>query len=237
MYFQELQSRLVDVARERVRAGQLTERGLARLCGMSQPHMHNVLKKIRALSNDSADRLMGALGLGVSDLLWRVSSEPDAGIQAIPVMRNRIGPGADAVFGVTKGYVPMPRSILKDLVDPVAARLRPDLVLPKALAAHDVVLLDRNPRLRAAPAPQGLWVVSDEGGMRVRYLRMGPGRLYIAHEVTLDDPERWQSIGLKGRNILDIVLARVVWVGRELDVLTPLTDENPAGQLPLPNSS
>ena len=49
MYFQELQGRLIDIARERVHTGQLTERGLARLCGISRPHMHNVLKNIRAL--------------------------------------------------------------------------------------------------------------------------------------------------------------------------------------------
>ncbi len=61
MYFRELHQRLIDVARERVRAGEFTERALARIAEVSQPHMHNVLKGIRALSPDSADRLMRAL--------------------------------------------------------------------------------------------------------------------------------------------------------------------------------
>ena len=39
MYFQELQKKLVDLARERVRTGRVTERGLARMCAVSQPHM------------------------------------------------------------------------------------------------------------------------------------------------------------------------------------------------------
>jgi hypothetical protein len=41
MYFLELHTRLVDLARERVHAGEVTERGLSRMCGVSQPHMGN----------------------------------------------------------------------------------------------------------------------------------------------------------------------------------------------------
>jgi hypothetical protein len=237
VFFQELQCRLIDIARERVRAGQQTERGLARLCGMSQPHMHNVLKRIRMLSNSSADRLLEALGLRVSDLLWRVAAEPDAGIKAIPLIRNRIGPGTDAVFTKTRGFIPMTRSMVEGLVEPLAARLGPDLVLPKALAAHDLILLDQNPRLRSAPAAKSLWVVKEEGGLRVRYLRLGGTRLYIANEATVDDPQKWQSVTLKGRNILEVVLARVVWVVRELDALAPVQDDDPALQPFVPSSS
>jgi len=229
--FQQLQARLVDIARERVRAGQFTERGLAGLCGVSQPHMHNVLKRIRLLSNSSADRLLGALGLTVEELLWRAAAEPDAGIEAIPILRNRIGPGTDAVLKVTRGYFPMPRSIVMALVEPLTARLGPDLVLPGAVSAHDMVLLDQNPKLRAAPSGRSLWAVSEEGGLRIRYLRLGGTRLYIANEVTLADPQKWQSVSLKGRNILDIVRARVVWIGREIDALSPHADDDLAAQL------
>lgn len=237
MLFQELQGRLIDIARERVRAGQLTERGLARMCGLSQPHMHNVLKRIRMLSNSSADRLLEALGLTLEDLLWRAAAEPDAGIQAIPVIRNRIGSGTDAAFAVTRGFIPMPRSIVRNLVGPVAARLGPDLVLPHAAAAHDMVLLDQNPRQRSAPAGRSLWVVREEGGLRIRYVRMGGTRLYIANQATVEDPQKWQSVTLKGRSVLDVVLARVVWIGRELDALSPHEDDDPAAQLFVPSSS
>lgn len=237
MFFQELQRRLIDIASERVRAGQLTERGLARLCGMSQPHMHNVIKRIRMLSNRSADRLLDALDLRVSDLLWRVAAEPDAGIRAIPLVRNRIGPGTDPIFTKTRGFIPMTRSTVEGLVKPLAARLGPDLVLPKALAAQDLILLDQNARLRSAPAGKSLWVVKEEGGLRVRYLRLGGTRLYIANEATIDDPQKWQCVSLKGRNILEVVLARVVWVGRELDALAPKEDDDPAAQPFEPSSS
>jgi hypothetical protein len=218
MYFQALQGRLIDIARERVRAGRLTERGLARACGISQPHMHNVLKNIRVLSTGAADRLMQALDVGVPDLLWRVSTEPDAGVREIPIIRNRIGPGSDAVFSVIRGYFPLPESLLRGLVDPLAARLGPDLVLPKALAAHDLVLLDQNPRVRAEPGGgASVWVVKESASLSIRYLRMRGASLCLANEVTLEDPQQWHSIPLAGRNILDIVRARIVWICREME--------------------
>jgi transcriptional regulator with XRE-family HTH domain len=217
VYFQELQARLVDIARERVQAGKLTGRGLARLCGVSQPHMHNVLNNIRSLSTNAADRLMRALDVSVSDLLWHISTEPEAGVEAIPMIHNRIGPGTDAVFTELRGHIPLPRWLLRDLVDPLAARLGPDLVLPKALAAHDLVLLDQNPQARAGPGSNSIWVVIEDAGLRVRYLRMGGARICVANEVTLKDPRKWHSIPPQGQNILDIVRARIVWMGREME--------------------
>ena len=55
--------------RDRVRRGDLTERGLARLTGVSQPHIHNVLKGKRDLSMGTADTILSALGMDLSDLM------------------------------------------------------------------------------------------------------------------------------------------------------------------------
>jgi hypothetical protein len=71
-----LLERLAAQIRARVRNGDVTERGLARLAGLSQPHVHNVLKGARAMSPDSADRLMKALGLSARDLLAVPEAEP-----------------------------------------------------------------------------------------------------------------------------------------------------------------
>lgn len=107
--------------------------------------------------------------------------------------------------------------MVENLVDPVAARLGPDLVMPRVLAPHDLVLLDQNPEVRAAPGADGLWVLCEGNRLRVRYLRLGGTRLYVVDETTLADPQRWHSIPLQGRNILDIVRARIVWMGREME--------------------
>ena len=69
MYFETLQERLLDHLNWRVRNGDLTERRLARLTGVSQPHMHNVLKGIRMLSPGIADRILRALEMSVLDLV------------------------------------------------------------------------------------------------------------------------------------------------------------------------
>jgi plasmid maintenance system antidote protein VapI len=69
MTFRNLQDRLAANLRERVRGGEVTERGLARLTQMSQPHMHNVLKGKKVLSTDMADQVMQHLRMDVLDLL------------------------------------------------------------------------------------------------------------------------------------------------------------------------
>lgn len=78
--FSDLNERLLVVAKMRIRNGLVTERGLARSIGVSQPHLHNVLKGARALTNDTADRLLLGLQIGVADLLSaterRTTAEP-----------------------------------------------------------------------------------------------------------------------------------------------------------------
>jgi len=67
--FSELQLRLKALLHERIRSGELTERGLARRTGISQPHIHNVLKGKREFSFESADAVLRGLGLDILDLL------------------------------------------------------------------------------------------------------------------------------------------------------------------------
>ena len=69
MDFREQQRRLIAHLRALVRSGEATERGLARLTGVSQPHMHNVLKGKRLLSLEMADRVLTQLHLDVLDLI------------------------------------------------------------------------------------------------------------------------------------------------------------------------
>ena len=55
MTFQDAQLRLLAYVRSQIRNGELTERGFARLIGISQPHVHNVLKGVRNLSPEFFD--------------------------------------------------------------------------------------------------------------------------------------------------------------------------------------
>ena len=231
---EDLHERLIEAARQRVRAGQLTERGLARLCGMSQPHMHNVFKHIRALSTGSADRLMRALDLSIEGLLWQVPEGTHAGVCAVPLLRNPIGPGSDVSFAVFEGYIPFPDGLVKCLVQPVAARLAFDPVLPNPFAANDLVLLDQNAAARRESSGPHYWVVAEESGLRIRYVRLDSETLYLAGargescEANADDPSGWPSIPLAGLDILDVVRARIVWIGREMEI-APAGPARPPG--------
>ena len=69
MTFLDLQERLLDHLRHRVQSGEATERSLARLAGVSQPHLHNVLKGKRLLSFEMADGILRNLQMGVLDLI------------------------------------------------------------------------------------------------------------------------------------------------------------------------
>ena len=69
MTFQDLQLRLIEELRSRVRSGAATERGLARQSGLSQPHLHHVLKGKRVLSIEKADEVLRRLDLDVLHLI------------------------------------------------------------------------------------------------------------------------------------------------------------------------
>lgn len=69
MTFYDLQQRLLSNLRFRVQCGEATERSLARLAGLSQPHLHNVLKGKRLLSIDMADKILLNLHMGILDLI------------------------------------------------------------------------------------------------------------------------------------------------------------------------
>ena len=69
IYFELLQLRLIANVHQRVQRGELTERGLARGIGISQPHLHNMLKGVRVLSPPMADLLLRHLHMSVLDLL------------------------------------------------------------------------------------------------------------------------------------------------------------------------
>lgn len=69
MYFEDLHRRLIAHLNGRLQRGELTERRLARLAGLSQPHLHNVLKGSRRLSNLLADQILRRLEITLLDLL------------------------------------------------------------------------------------------------------------------------------------------------------------------------
>jgi transcriptional regulator with XRE-family HTH domain len=70
--FGDLHARLVAYLRDRIRNGNITERRLARITGVSQPHIHHVLHGHRRFSMEMADQVLQALRNDLLDFL-----EPD----------------------------------------------------------------------------------------------------------------------------------------------------------------
>ena len=68
MNFGDLQQRIVALLRQRVSNGEVSERRLARMLGISQPHMHNVLRGKRSFSIETADAILRRLRLDLLDL-------------------------------------------------------------------------------------------------------------------------------------------------------------------------
>src|SRR6202034_1879777 len=96
-----------------------------------------------------------------------------------------IGPGAAAAFDIFRGYMPFAHSMVERLEDPLAAYLAADLALPSEYRAGDLILLDLNPVMRSAPAPSSCWIVAENAGLRVRYVRRARGGLEVARDPEL----------------------------------------------------
>ncbi len=69
MKFSDIHARLTEHIALKVSRGELSERALARRAGISQPHLHNVLKGKRCFSLETADLVMEALDMTVLDLI------------------------------------------------------------------------------------------------------------------------------------------------------------------------
>ena len=85
MLFHEVLDGLREQIRTRIRNGLLTERALARRVGLSQTHVHHVLKGARVLTPEVADALLGEMRLSLLDLVEAVQEKS----------RSRKGPERD----------------------------------------------------------------------------------------------------------------------------------------------
>jgi hypothetical protein len=187
VYFELLHSRLVDHLRAKLKSGEVTERGLARLAGISQPHLHNVLKGMRELSPATADAVITNLRLSAFDLVneeelchpGRTRKKPLPGYRQVPLAVGLLGP--DHPFPDLKessSRLAFRASQLKDVGNPVAVCLAHDPNAPAIFQAGDIVLLEV-----FSPGEQDLqagdyYAVEEEGcGLLRQYagFRMVPG--------------------------------------------------------------
>ncbi len=220
--FADLQIRLVSYLRILVRNGEITERGLARAAGISQPHIHNVLKGIRVLSPSLSDQTMHHLGISLVDLMSLDELSRHSGTESpafhaytyLPMLSGRIGPGHGwpQTIDSTRKF-PISRATIASYKSPLIARLAADARMLPAFAEGDLGVLDQSAFSRETIDPSALYLIkSGEQGL-LRRLRLGAGSLYVVTEDSLLRPGAWEKISLSDRSVRHLVRARVTLLG------------------------
>ena len=89
--FDVVKKRLIRFVSLRIQNGVCTQRQLAKLVGVSQPQLHNVLKGVRALSGELADALLAHFEISLIDLL-EPGDRPSKQWSDAPMARSGQGP-------------------------------------------------------------------------------------------------------------------------------------------------
>jgi hypothetical protein len=225
--YQDVQLRLLAYVRSQITNGELTERGFARLIGISQPHVHNVLKGVRKLSPNIFDLALKYFHLSLLDLI--PSSELEAHLQSrhppphsaeVPFLQTPVGPGMPWPAELSpRNTRPLPFSSEHAPANLVMASLMADPSMQSALGSSDIALLDTSPIRQSNLAPHGLFVVErgTEAGIEavIRYIRPGAHGYYLATDSTLDTPADWETFPISASELATAVKARVRWIGSE----------------------
>jgi hypothetical protein len=216
--FRFLQVRLVSNIQARVRNGELTERHLAHVTGVSQPHIHNVLKGIRLLSLNMADQILHRLRMDLADLMasdeisgapCRAADTPSA-IRNVPLLVGDLGPGQPYPSQEDGwGAYPFPAVGLEHLQSPVAARLAPDPGLAGLCRSGDVVLLERAAVSRENLDEDAFYAVDLDGDSAIRRGRRNGCRLDLLQSALGGELRLWRSVSLVNRSLSQVVRARV----------------------------
>jgi hypothetical protein len=230
--FSDLQNRLIELIRAKLRNGELTERGLARRVGVSQPHLHNVLKRVRLLTTELADLLLAEMHLSLSDLLVEDDALPAHRPAAVPQMRPQreipflngpVGPGhVWPRYALWDECYLFPTEEVDGLELPAFARLERDTRMEPLLDGCTLGLLDMWNGVEKVLQNAGYYVVRSGAECVIRRVNRGGRLLYLVAEDNTGLPEQWEAVSIPLGKLADVILARVVWAGKEPRAGTPL---------------
>jgi transcriptional regulator with XRE-family HTH domain len=223
--FREAQLKLLAYVVDRIHNGELTERGFARAIGISQPHVHNVLKGVRNLSAEISDSILKYFKISLLDLASIEEVEanlkkrrPVRTVAEAPFLDSPIGPGMPWPEGINwRRSYPLPFSALTGQAGLLMAELAKDPYMYETLAGSDIALLDTSERARSDISPFGLYVVNRGGETVLRYIRPGAEGFYLVTDTTLEMPALWEKLHMPASELAKIVKARARWIGRKRD--------------------
>jgi hypothetical protein len=214
MTFAQLQRRLIDAVRARLRNGEITERGFARRLGFSQPHIHNVLKGVRILTPRIADRMLAELGLTVFDLaeptelkaaterLWMA----DMNLYAVPIVHGRLGPGEEwPDWNRMRNWINVRRDDLEGVQEPLGVALGSHPELEVEILPGSLVIFDHGNAARRQ-LEAGAWYLLRRGRGGVLAQATKRGKTYLVGG--MEAPKaRSQHLAA--------VWGRVLWIGED----------------------
>ena len=215
--FHQLFDALLRHVRQRISRGEVSERGLARLIGYSQPHVHNVLAGVRHMNLRFADDLLGGLGLSLRDLLPITGGPAPLSHVPVPLCSGEISPNRD--YPREKGAataILAPAAAVSASSNCLAFRVGADEnSMWPTICAGDTIVVDPALRSRRNPDVQAIYVMRINGrGFIRRCRKVGDRLLILSDQEAAGPPLTWVS--LENRKILDVVRGRIVWIGRSL---------------------
>lgn len=229
MNFANLQSSLLVHLRRRLHNGEWSERGLARFVGISQPHMHNVLRGVRPLTPEVADGILSRLGLDLLALAGRAELElalaeaemDDGTWQAVPLVSGVLGPLAPwPNLDSRTEMVRLEARCLGASARPVLVRLGADPGMELNRDGGWLALLDRSGPV-SPPVRDGDWcALRLNGSGCVRQVRVTTGGLRVSGQMSLlRENEVCPEFATVPNHSAQ---ARVLWTGPDPRLARPL---------------
>lgn len=226
MNFSELEQRLLDNIRARVKKREISERRLAINTGFSQPHIHNVLKGARQLTSEVADRVMSKLGIRIEDLFEVNELEKalpyrefrDSAFTEVPLLKGRIAAGqpfpVEARFSGSRAFT---SEFVGHFANPVLIKVgASEISMLPVIQPNDLLLIDQDEEKRRKPLFSKIYALSlDEGGT-IKHCEVVERELVVVPQNMQQRGFTPRTVSLEERNILDVVRGEVVWIGREL---------------------
>jgi transcriptional regulator with XRE-family HTH domain len=223
--FQDAQLKLLAYVRDRIQNGEWTERGFARRIGISQPHVHNVLKGVRNLSPEILESILKYFHMSLLDLATVDELEANLKERRAPEhfaevasLEAAIGPGMPWPAAINwRHRFPLPFRSQTSPAGLVMARLVADPHMYATLGDSDIALLDTSGRSRSHISPEGLYVVIQGDEALLRHVRPGAQGYYLVTDTSMASPAQWERLRVVASELTKIVKARVRWLGRERD--------------------
>lgn len=222
--FDDIAQRLVRDLVKLIHSGTVTERRLAGMVGISQPHLHNVLNGVRKLTPTVADQFMKCLDWSVLDLVE--SAEAHALLdrrqaylahgREIPLVHFAVGVGF-SFPGENCGEIIVPNSWLARAEIPLAASAGKDPAMEAVIETGDILLIDRSPNAGSPIHADALYVVSWQGESIARWVRFSSRGLYLVSSVDWAEPVRWTLVVTPASHRARVVEGKIIALARPLD--------------------